>query len=226
MPAPEIVPVLVAEAVAPAVEAVAPIAEPIVPLSPVAEGIDELELDFEPLRMPADAEPLPPRKRCREEVWDEKHEAIGNDAWMPPEAKRWQMIRGQGPVPVPNFDTFERKTMDFEACSNHLKPTKHFNLPPAIVMTKMQCEQKIRELERQYKMSLSRQAILQMRNAVANGPARIRLLQLEIAEIEREVAIGKEIEELLQYCDTLRKLAGSRTVMRATASEARLLGQE
>jgi len=184
-PAPEIVPTLVehvaaiAEPVLPAVEHVVvaehemAIDEPVVAGDPdmavdepepvAAES--ESELDFEPLRMPASAESLPPLKRFREVIWEEKCD----DEGMPVGPKR---------VAISNFDTFERKTMDFDACSDVIKPRKVFNLPPVILMTRMQCEAKIRERERQYKVSLTMQSIRALRNAGANGPSRIRLFAL------------------------------------------------
>jgi len=128
-------------------------------------------------------------------------------------------------VAIGNFDTFERGTMNFDACSDVIKPTKVFKLPPTILMTRMQCEAKIRELERQYKLSLSMQSIRALRNTGANGPSRIRLLRLEIAEIERETKIAAELGELLDYCETLRKLSASRTVKSSVATEARFLEQ-
>jgi len=233
VPAPEIVPVVVAVATvsvladeeakheAPAsTGATAELDEPFVP-EPYASECEH-ELEVEPLRMPEEAEPLPLRKRFREQVWD----GVADEEKMPARPSG-QMIDGNRKRKAPgNFDTFERKTMDFASVSEHFAPTKTFNLPPAISMTRLQCEEKIRALQMQYRLNLSMQSIRAMRNTAASGPSRIKMLRLEIAELEREVAISSEIEELLDYCDTLRKLCGCRTVKSGLAIEARLLGQE
>jgi len=213
---PEIVPVVVSVA-EPEIVVPEPEMAPVLPsVEPLA--VDEKEWsepEVEPLLMPAELEPLPMRKRFREPFEDdEKHEEPGFGF---SQHKR---------VPIGNFDTFERETINFDACSNHFKPRKVFKLPPVIVMTRPQSESKIRELERQYKVSLSMQAIRALRNAKANNPSKNRALRMEIAENEREMQIADELEELIEYCETLRTVSTSRTVRGALAIEARLLGHQ
>jgi hypothetical protein len=130
---PEIVPVVVSvaepEIVAPEPEMV-PVLPPVEPMA-----VDEKEwpeLEVEPLLMPAESEPLPLRKRFREPVEDdEKHEEP-----EVPESRIGFGFSQHKRVAVGNFDTFERETLNFDACSNHFKPKKVFKLPPIIVMAR------------------------------------------------------------------------------------------
>lgn len=162
--------------------------------------------------MPTDDKPLP-RKRQREAVWDDmKYDSDG----MP--AKETHMAKRVAPS---NFDTFQRQTLNHDHCKEHFKPKRSFNLPPLIISTRSQAEATIRNLERQYKQSLSMQSIRALRSVKANGPAKKRLLQMEMDEIQREIEIAEEIEELLVYVENLRKVGNSRTVKSALAMKAR-----
>jgi hypothetical protein len=220
VPAPEIVPIVVVEPAAEIVvsvpEIVLPEAEIVVlpPAEPIVVEEKWPELELEPQRMPADDEPLPLRKRQREVVWEDdmKYDSDGVPAEESRMAKR---------VALGNFDTFKRKTMNHDDCAQHFKPKRNFNLPPIIVSTRAQTEETIRGLERQYKVPLNMQAIRAIRSSKSNGPAKIRLLKMEIAETEREIQIAEELEELLEYCENMRKVSTSRTVKNALAMEAR-----
>lgn len=113
------------------------------------------------------------------------------------------------------FDSFQRQTMDFDAVSNIVAPKKVPKLPPVIVMTRAEAEQKIRGLEARFKVGLSRQEILSMRSSVATCRGDIKKLKMQIAEKESQAMVAEELEEVFQYCDTLRQLAASRAVKRA-----------
>jgi len=204
------VPIVVAEPeaeIVPEIMVPEPEAE-IVPAEPMPE------LEVEPLRMPADNEPLPLRKRQREVVYEDdmKYDSDGVQAEESRVAKR---------VAPGNFDTFQRQTLSHNDCKQHFKPKGNFNLPPLIVSTRAQTEETIRDLERQYKVPLSMQSIRGHRSVKANGPAKIRMLKMEIADTQREIQVAEELEELLEYCENMRKVATSRAVKSALAMEAR-----
>jgi len=211
LPVPEIVPMtIVVPEIMPLLEAI-PIDGPATPVDMPMKEFDEPADVEDPV---GGDEPEPDEKHVDEEM-------------SPSNALCDQVLnRGLKRKSSGNFTTFERETLDFDACSELMAPRKTFKLPPVVVVTKMQSEHRIRGLERQYKMSLSRQAVLALRNAAANGPSRIKMLNMEAAEIRREMAIAIECEELLDFCDASRQLAGSRMVKKALATEARLLGQQ
>lgn len=186
------------------------IAEPPAP-QPTSAHVPSPEPERAPQLVP-EPESVPQtvnRKRSRDEMLDEEEmKEIGPIA-------RVLSPRTARANDANMFGTFKRQTMSFEAVSNLVAPTKTPQLPPAIVMTRVQCEDKIRELEATFQVGLSRPEILSMRSAVATSRGFIKKLKMQIAEREAEATVGEQLEEVFQYCDTLRQLAASRAVKRA-----------
>lgn len=178
-------------------------------------------------REPEEQEVLEPlRKRVlRVEVpseEDQKHDERAEE-WMPNDGTQWYMdshseVAPRMPTPRSARNVFaasQRQTVNAEQVSDHIAPTNMPNLPPVIILTRAQCEEKVRELEAIFKVGLSRPEILAMRSAVATAKGYIKKLRLQIAEREAEAKVGEQLEEVFQYCDTLRQLAASRAVKRA-----------
>lgn len=129
---------------------------------------------------------------------DEKHEER-KEEWMSNDGTQWYMgshSEVAPRVPTPRsarnvFGASQRQTVNAEQVSDHIASTNMPNLPPVIILTRAQCEEKVRELESIFKVGLSRPEILAMRSAVATAKGYIKKLRLQIAERETETRIDE-----------------------------------
>jgi len=203
-----------AEVAADAAPAPAIIVEPMAAGDAAAASVP-LPLGEEPVRArarsPLEEDPVPVWRGVREVVFSVED------------------VKESAPPPIPIGCDFtvsrrgcDRPVVGLEDFARARRPPPPSNLPPVVYMTPAACEKHIRGMEIEYKLELTRQSMNRYRNAKSQYESKKAMLQIELAELDRDATIGREMEKTFIYVEELRKVAGSKECKRAAAGPCSL----
>jgi len=220
-PVMETTPVVVtaASAAAPVAFVPAPMKEPA--QMPVAVVESELELEPDPVPAPLRVrppleDPAPWRRGVREVVFaDEDRKEPAH--WLPPAAVTHAMVPHVA-RPSVEWGECRRQTVGIAAFARAQRPQPPRNLPPEVAMTAAECEDHIDDMSRECRVGLGKQDIKHYRTARVEYESKKALFQQELALLDVDATVAREMEDVFIYVEKIRGLVRSKPCKRAAAA--------